>query len=51
MPPADGSCEIWWWRSPAIPPPRYPGLTRAIAQHWHLDVDPLTADPAQPPHA
>lgn len=30
------------------PTPRYPGLTRAIAQRWHLDVDPLTADPAQP---
>lgn len=24
------------------------GLTRAIAQDWHLDFDPLTADPATP---
>jgi len=30
------------------PTPGYVGLTRAIAQRWHLDVDPLTADPAQP---
>ncbi|MGF1495196.1 MAG: cobaltochelatase subunit CobN, partial [Elainellaceae cyanobacterium] len=26
------------------------GLTRAIAAHWHLDLDPLTADPTQPWH-
>lgn len=30
------------------PTPGYVGLTRAIAQRWHLDLDPLTADPAQP---
>ncbi|WP_448598436.1 cobaltochelatase subunit CobN, partial [Thermoleptolyngbya sp.] len=30
------------------PTPGYIGLTRAIAQRWHLDVDLLTADPAQP---
>ncbi len=26
----------------------HPGLTRAIAQDWNLDFDPLTADPATP---
>ncbi|WP_205370126.1 cobaltochelatase subunit CobN [Thermoleptolyngbya sp. PKUAC-SCTB121] len=30
------------------PTPGYVGLTRAIAVRWHLDLDPLTADPAQP---
>jgi cobaltochelatase CobN len=30
------------------PTPGYVGLTRAIAQSWGLDFDPLTADPAQP---
>ncbi|MFQ3626237.1 MAG: cobaltochelatase subunit CobN [Cyanobacteriota bacterium] len=26
----------------------YLGLTRAIAQRWQIDIDPLTTDPAQP---
>lgn len=30
------------------PAPGRKGLTRAIAADWHLDLDPLTADPAQP---
>ena len=27
------------------------GLSRAIAQAWNIDIDPLTADPAQPFHS
>lgn len=30
------------------PSPHHQGLTRTLAQVWQLDLDPLTADPAQP---
>ncbi|MGB7416220.1 MAG: cobaltochelatase subunit CobN [Thermosynechococcaceae cyanobacterium] len=29
------------------PSPSHVGITRAIAQDWNLDIDPLTADPAE----